>query len=214
LKPAESQDQFPNHHQNEIMGDHIDDTLALLKTNKIPEKKWDAFLKLCRKNEKSGVWDQLPEPRLAKDIAATQKWLDQELSKMPKATGIYLGLDTLNMSGAKGFNLEIGGSTKAESSTREVNWIYECSKYGKRHLIGSLRAFNRVYMAARWEEISSHADYLLPLGYSGLVLGAAIENLTDKKDRVFAWGFHDGDMFLLGRRIGTKFTPEFCLTEE
>jgi hypothetical protein len=196
------------------MGDYIDDTLALLKTSKTPEKKWEAFLKLCRKSNKSGVWDQLPEPKLVTDIAAAQKWLDQELSKMPKAPGIYLGLDTLNMSGPKGFNLGIGGSTKAEATAEDVNWTYECSKYGKPHLIGSLRGFNRVYTAARWEDVSSHADYLLPLGYSGLVLGAAIGNLADKKDRVFAWGFHDGDMFLLGRRIGTKFTPEFCLTED
>lgn len=196
------------------MDDRIDGTLRILRSRRKPDRKWISLLNLYQKHRKSALWRLLPPPNFSKDIAAARKWLAKELGKMPKSTGIYLGLDTLNMIGPGGFNVGISGVSTVKASTTDTDWIFSQSKTGSAHRIAGLLSFRRIYSAPRWEDISEDADYLLPLGYSGLILGTALTELTDTKDRVIAWGFHDGDVFLLGRRIAGKFDPIFRLSEE
>lgn len=80
--------------------------------------------------------------------------------------------------------------------------------YGKSHVIRGLVDLHGAYTALD-EQLFSFADYVLFLGYSGLVLSSAVEQLTPavragKSGRLFAWGFHDGDIFPMTRAIGTK----------
>lgn len=195
------------------MNDYIDKTLLLLKSKKSPTAKWEGLLRICKSSEKSGLWDELPEPGIEKDIAAASKWLALELGKMPKANGVCLGLDTLNMVGRGGFNVGISSCSKGEVSERDLGWVYSCSKRGKPHLIKSMLAFWRVYTSSRWEAVASHADYLLPLAYSGLVLSEAIAALPLSRHLHFAWGFHDGDLLFLGKIVDGSLIRVFSCPE-
>lgn len=195
------------------MGDYIDRTLAVLKSKKAPTVKWQALLKVCRTSKKSELWESLPEPKLETDIRAAHQWLVAELGRMPRANAICLGLDTLNMVGRGAFNVGISGGTKAELSEDDLSWAYSCTKRGKPHLIKGLAALRRVYAARRWEEVTEHADYLVPLAYSGLVLSEAAAMLVRPKPLMIAWGFHDGDLFLLGTMADGVFVRKFTVPE-
>jgi hypothetical protein len=62
-----------------------------------------------------------------------------------------------------------------------------------------------VYDQPQFESVSSFADYALFLRYSGLVLAEAMESVTVSEPFLAAWGFHDGDLFFLGRREPDRF---------
>ncbi len=124
---------------------------------------------------------------------------------MPNATGIYLGLDTLNMGEGEGTNIEFGGTAACDVSKDEVDWVYGKLKYGESHLIGGLYELQRIYSEPDWESSFSFTDYILFLGYSGIILGQAFIRLATKRRLLPAWGFHDGDLFVLGRKTPEKF---------
>ncbi|MDX2012330.1 MAG: LCCL domain-containing protein [Myxococcaceae bacterium] len=77
---------------------------------------------------------------------------------------------------------------------------------GRNHLIRGLKRLKRVYGRREWQEHHSMADYLLFLGYSGLVLRDAVRAQAWRGNTVVAWGFHDGDLFSLARADPTGVT--------
>jgi hypothetical protein len=112
-------------------------------------------------------------------------------------TGVYLGLDRLNMDDGCGMNVQIGGSRRPECLTAELqDWLEDDLWDGRDHLIRGLVDMHRVY--AREEgPVFGFADYALFLGYSGFVLAAAIERLSPAtrsgaKGRLYAWAFTTG----------------------
>ena len=160
------------------------------------------------KQAPASLWKRLPDIDIAGDVAEAVEWLRKELRGRDSATGIYLGLDTLNMDGGRGTNVEIGGSGKAVPLENGLEWMYGCTWYGESHLIRGLLEMHGAYSQEK-EGLSSFADYVLFLGYSGLILASAIEALerpvrAGKKGRLFAWGFHDGDIFPLLRATARK----------
>jgi len=124
---------------------------------------------------------------------------------MPDASGIYLGLDTLNMDGSKGTNLQIGGSTSCEMASDSLEWLEEKMTYGERHLISGLHKLRKVYSQPKWEELYEFSDYILFLTYSGIVLEQAFVRLRFPNPLLVVWGFHNGDIFILGRNTGDHF---------
>lgn len=189
------------------MADQIDRILDLVRTMKTPQVSWKLLLELCAAAHPSDTSAKLPTPDFSRDVKMTSEWFSEELSANGEGRpGIYLGLDTLNMEDrgpryVKPKNIEIGFSSAGAPAKLDLEYIYKCDNYGSDHLIESLRDLKRVYHQA---DISSEADYELFLGYSGVVLLAAIEQLHTR-DFIATWGFHDGDMFLLCRRYGGRY---------
>jgi hypothetical protein len=64
----------------------------------------------------------------------------------------------------------------------------------------------RVYEREQWQEAFSLCDYIFFLGYSGVILSQAFERIATPRTLLPAWGFHDGDMFALGRTQDGTFT--------
>lgn len=149
----------------------------------------------------SPLWKSLPTPDLTTDVKRAGDWLRKQRQACPiqNITGIYLGLDTLNMGGFGGFNLEIALTPQCDPSSNASAWIYDCPWRGTHHLIKGLRLLAREYSKPAFREAFSFADYALFLGYSGIVLAHALPALTEASPLLAAWGFHDGDMFLLAR---------------
>jgi hypothetical protein len=55
------------------------------------------------------------------------------------------------------------------------------------------------YARPGWQRLFDAADYVLFLGYSGVVLAEAAAHVRWPRRTLVVWGFHDGDLFVLGR---------------
>lgn len=186
----------------------IDGLTEIVRTSPDAASGWTRLVDFCRDEHPGPLWSELPAIDPARDVSTAWKWLKDQMHRgaAPKpARGVYLGLDTLNMEGGDAYNVEIGATKNCDPSKLETDWAYNCEWYGDRHLIAGLRDLKRVYEAPRYGEASAFADYALFLGYSGLVLANAIERLAGTSPFLAAWGFHDGDLFFLGRRDAGGF---------
>lgn len=190
--------------------DLIPDILALVHENDDPVVGHERLLALCERAVSSPGWSKLPVLDVERDVADAARWLEDELGRRPQTTGVYLGLDTLNMRFLVGTNVEIGGSIRPDVSADDLNWLFAGLWYGNKHLIRGLRQHHRVYRKLS-PELFELADYVLFLAYSGLVLSSAIARLPPRARaagngaRIYAWGFHDGDFFPLARAEGDRF---------
>ncbi|MCU0697466.1 MAG: hypothetical protein MUC96_13145 [Myxococcaceae bacterium] len=186
----------------------VSEVLELIRGAPNPEAGWRGLLAICRAAEPSALWATLPAPDVAADVTSASSWLRAELAR-PQAlncTGVYLGLDTLNMRFPWGSNVELGFSTRALAHDVELSWVFQRLTRGRNHLIRGLKRLKRVYGRREWQEHDAMADYLLFLGYSGLVLRDAVRAQAWRGNTVVAWGFHDGDLFSLARADPTGVT--------
>jgi len=167
-----------------------------------PQSAWAEVVSLCRDIEPSRLWELLPVPDIERDILAATDWLSSQIRALPDANGIYFGLDTLNMDQGRGTNVEIGGSQACNPSQDKIEWVYGKLTHGRSHLIRGLFELQQVYSQPKWEPVFSFADYILFLGYSGVVLGQAFHRLSTDRGLLSAWGFHDGDLFALPEVTG------------
>jgi hypothetical protein len=184
----------------------IDATLNVLRKKDSPEGKWRALIELWSKLHPSPVWEKL-EPHLAEDIDAAETWLREHLRESP-SRGLYLGLDTLNMDGGAGTNVEIAGTSDCEPMSKVTDWAFSCEWSGEPHLIRGLVAMKQLYDQSN---VAAAADYLVFLGYSGLVFGEAIVRLKPLEPILVVWGFHDGDLFRLARATPDGSKPLYSL---
>lgn len=169
-----------------------------------PEKAFKNILAAAKKKCPSVDWMQFSGKHLSKDITAAQKWIQKYINKLPTANGIYLGLDTLNMDKGKGTNVEIGLHTRCDPAKFSADWAFDCDGYGAGHLIKGIYLFEKLIQSAGKNE--SLVEYVIFLGYSGIVLREALLKVKVKGDFTSCWGFHDGDLFLLLNKIGQKRT--------
>ena len=154
--------------------------------------------------------DSVPEIDISADISAAQRWLKKEAADS-SVTGIYLGLDTLNENEGTGKNIEIGFTCDAHPQSPDIEWIYKLKKYGTDHLIHGIYELHawyypehRVY-ADHDYDLQLLLDYIFFLGYSGVILAAAIQQEQLQDHCLFVWGFHDGDLGPLCRWSPTGF---------
>jgi hypothetical protein len=190
----------------------VKDLMDILRDLEAVETSWPTLLQFFAKSHPSGLWAALPEPDLQQDVVAASAWITREIDlhrRFAPPTGLYFGLDTLNMDSdprehpgvCRPFNVEIGGCSQCDPSELTMDWTFHCDWHGHAHLIEGLRALKHVYDEERWpSDDSEFADYMVVLGYSGLALAAAIANLESLDDYLAVWGFHDGDMFYLARK--------------
>jgi hypothetical protein len=139
------------------------------------------------------------------DISAATEWIKKCLKNVPEVRGIYLGLDTLNMEYGKGSNVEIGMNSKCDPTKISIDWAFDCDTYGDRHLIKGLYSFFANFTGPD-DENKYLAEYVIFLGYSGIVLREALLKASIPSDFISCWGFHDGDLLLLMNSIGGKVT--------
>ncbi|MHA4812569.1 hypothetical protein ACX0G9_31035 [Flavitalea flava] len=148
----------------------------------------------------SKIWEEFRDMSFIDDISDATNWIQRTLDDFPNTKGIYLGLDTLNMNGGKGSNVEIGLNSKCDPSLLSMEWVFDCDQYGPNHLIKGLYSNSESGKWTRDEE--SMAEYVVFLGYGGLILRESLLEVKIKNDFISNWGFHDGDMFLLVNKVG------------
>jgi hypothetical protein len=185
----------------------IYETLAIVRDHSSPTIAWEDILSLCRVASPTKPWATLPNLDLERDISAATAWLTSQLARFPNAVGIYLGLDTLNMGEGDGKNIEFGCTSDCDACTDSVDWLYNDQlKYGDDHLIYGLYELQRIYETESWKDAYSLCDYIFFLGYSGIVFAQAFARLSTLGTLLPVWGFHDGDMFVMGRKQNGEFT--------
>jgi hypothetical protein len=182
----------------------IDETRSTLRIEENPKKAFLKILDFSKQKLPSKIWDEFVNMNIERDVQETQKWLRQNLEEFPDFRGIYLGLDTLNMDNGSGSNLGIGLSNNCDPKEFSDEWAYECEYYGESHLIKSLSEVSNCFdNTEKWtDEERDFSEYIIFLGYSGIILREALKNLRITKDYISIWGFHDGDMFFLIHKIG------------
>lgn len=184
----------------------FDKLLSELENQKDPDKAFSNIVGFGNDALPSKIWETFKDVKLEKDIQEATNWIQSTIDEFPEAKGIYLGLDTLNMDNGKGTNVEIGLSDDCDPHVFSDEWTYECENYGDSHLIGSLYSVSDSFSnEKKWSnDETSFAEYLIFLGYSGVVLREALLKVKIKNDFISIWGFHDGDMFYLVNKIGEK----------
>ncbi len=108
------------------------------------------------------------------------------------------------MDEGSGTNVEIGLSESCDPGEFSDEWAYNCKNFGESHLIKGLFDVSYTFIdQEKWEKDERKvAEYVVFLGYSGVVLREALLNATIKNDFLSIWGFHDGDMFFLLQKNG------------
>ncbi|MFL6629075.1 MAG: hypothetical protein ACJ8G1_21715 [Vitreoscilla sp.] len=184
----------------------IDEMFRILRQVADAKAAWASQLKLLQRRFPSDLWSNLVEADIRRDSDAAAAWLEASLERAQAPVGVYLGLDTLNMDGGSGHNLEIGWTSNANVDGDDIGWVYEGLEYGPRHLLDGLVGMHSTYSLPQWEQQFSNADYMIFLGYSALILREALQKAAAPAPALIAWGFRDGDIFLLGRKDATTFT--------
>lgn len=180
--------------------------LTIVRDHRDPGEAWVDVVNVCQAASPNAPWAKLRDPAFERDRKRATTWVREQLTLLPEVTGIYLGLDTLNMNGGEGANIEFGGTDECDPETDGIEGLEnDALVYGHDHLIRGLCELHEIYSSREWEKAFSVCDYGLFLGYSGLVLTQVFERLRTKRSLLPAWGFHDGDMFLLGRKQGSSF---------
>jgi hypothetical protein len=189
----------------------IDDILEIVRTARDAREGYAQLLQLCGRRTRLRSWPALPAIDADRDVSAATVWLHAQLVRRTSTTGVYLGLDTLNMRNGRGTNVELGGSTEADLKASHAHRWLQFGElwYGSKHLIRSLVRLRKRYFALD-DDLRLFADYVFFLGYSGLVLTAAIARLpptvrAGRFGRLYVWGFHDGDLYPLVRAKGDRF---------
>lgn len=182
----------------------IDKTLRILREEPDSIKAFKKIVKLGNDTLPSSVWNEFVSMNIIGDIEDAKEWLKIQLDSFPDYNGIYLGLDTLNMEDGEGYNIEIGLSDCCNPSIFNAEWSYECPYYGDNHLIKGLSKVSDCFPPKgnlKWsDEEQSLTEYLIFLGYSGIIIRDALMRLNLKNDFLSVWGFHDGDLFFLIQR--------------
>jgi hypothetical protein len=184
----------------------VDETLAAIRANTSMPEAWTKIVNGCKASYPQLPWNSLPALNFERDVAAAINWLQVQLEDIPEACVIYLGLDTINMRDGEGTNIEFGGTANCASLRADADWLVEARLvYGDSHLILGLYELKSVYETVPWEIAYDLCDYIFFLGYSGIVLADAFDRLPTKRTLIPVWGFHDGDLFMLGRKEAGKF---------
>lgn len=184
----------------------IDEILGILRQFADAKAAWDSQLKLLQRSFPSDLWSNLLEADIRRDSDAAAAWLEASLEQVKAPVGVYLGLNTLNMDCGAGHNLEVGWTSNANVDADDTGWVYQGLQYGPRHLLDGLVGMHSIYSLPQWKQQFSNADYMIFLGYSGLILREALQKAAIPVPALITWGFHDGDIFLLGRKDATTFT--------
>jgi len=184
----------------------VPQTLNEIRNEPDVRKAWNNILELGGQKLNSAIWDKCRDMSLAQDIFGATHWLQSVMNDFPLTKGIYFGLDTLNMDKGRGHNLEVGFHFSCDPHEISDNWCYDCEYFPDPYLIEGLYHFSELLSKKNtWtKEEREFTEYLIFLGYSGLVLREALLKLNTKNDFLSIWGFHDGDTFFLVQKLGDK----------
>lgn len=186
----------------------IEGILEIVRSASDATQGWNRLRSLLKKSKPSRLWDRFENVDPARDVESSRVWLQKLLPTVDCARpihGIYLGLDTCSAD-IRGHNVEIATTTSCNPSSLDLNWIFGCNREHECHLIFGLLEMKRVYEQKMWMKFRDFAEYSLFLGYSGLILAEALNDQLLSESFLAAWGFHDGDIFPLGRGDNNKFT--------
>ncbi len=176
-----------------------DEILSCVRQRSDPRRALGELRSVGQKHMESPLWDGVNTPDCAADVEAAAEWLNRNLAK-DCPPGVYLGLDTCNERDGSGKNIEIGMTDQVDPKRDDLEWIFDGLDYGDNHLIRGLYEIHKGYESFGLDESKSLLpDYIFFMGYSGVVLAAAIEKLNWRWKALYVWGFHSGDLALLAR---------------
>ncbi|HEV2292946.1 MAG TPA: hypothetical protein VGR35_03770 [Tepidisphaeraceae bacterium] len=165
------------------------------------------------------VWKVLAALKWADDVAAVREaWVERARTCIPpEASGIYFGIDGLNMPEGKG--VELGCSSGHLPGWQSIDYVFNCETYCPDLPLPSLTAlYTWLHAGGGYDTFGPvdnlHVEYPICLGVSALVFRDALRGVDawslvgETTERCFAIGFHDGDLLRLGRGTLTGFVND------
>lgn len=160
------------------------DALRAIGQNHLPQRKWGKI--------------RFP-PLFQTDVLEAVKWIN-DVVLQHRPTNVYLALDALNEQDGQGKNVATGMTRAVDPDAELRGWDPSWEGPSEHHLMWGLFELHQQYLA--WDlryPANVLADYILFMGYSGLVYAAAIERSQCNFDCRFVWGFGEDAPFPLVR---------------
>ena len=166
------------------------------------------------KYQPSSLWSEISPLSIERDVLLTKSWIIDQFNapKFPRTTitGVYFGLDTLNMRNGQGKNIEIGGSTLFNHQQPSNDWPFHNSWYGEETLVKGLFEIAEL-VKEEDSDLVWFSDFYVWMTYTGLILIEIFETtnpntlLTGAPARNIIFGHHDGDLCSLGTLFPSGF---------
>ena len=201
---------------------HFNDIASVVRSRPSIEQGRDALYELVLQHHPRSnrpLWRLLDSLDWDADVARVSDALAErfQVDVTPDVTGIYLGIDGINMPGGKG--IEFGCSTAWSPAARDLDYVYHCERYLDDLPMPTLAAYYDWYYNAPDSSVRHpeclFVEFPVCLGMSALVVCHALARLdpslvcgASKSTRCIAYGFHDGDMMRLGRATPEGFVNE------
>lgn len=184
----------------------LDEMLEIIARSEDPTDAFENILALGEEHFESEIWGEFMEMELEDDIDLATEWLQKNYDRFPQSTGIWLGVETAHMDDIEGMNLEVGFSKTCNPADDATEWSYDCADFGEPLLLPGLYEVAYAFELQEFDQDErEYAEYLVCLGYTGLVLREALKKLKSNQDFMAIWGFVEGDAFGLLRKKGSQF---------
>jgi hypothetical protein len=171
-----------------------DEILSIVREFRDAAEAFNALKGIGIKQSRSSIWDDIPTPNVELDIWNAHAWLSENITEF-QPTGVALWFDTLNECRGDGTNVGIGMTREADPKSLSIKWAFDCQRYGDGHLIQGIYEAHEAYK----EFGLILPNYLFYVGYGGVVLVSALEQIAPNWDCLITWGFHDGGLGYLAR---------------
>jgi hypothetical protein len=178
----------------------VDEVRAVVRSGDNEKIAFDALRELGAKHLPRRKWNNLRLPALFEtDVLEAAIWIKDNVVPY-RATNVFLALDTMNERDGQGKNVTSLITRSLDPSAELKDWGHACEGPKALHLVWGLFGLHQLYL--KWDleyPASVLVDYVIFLGYSGLMYAAAVERSCLKDDCRFVWGFGEDTPFPLVR---------------
>jgi hypothetical protein len=178
----------------------IEEVRAVVRAGGDESAAFGALREIWLKHLPRRKWGKIQLPALFHtDVLEASKWINDVVLPY-RPSNVYVALDTLNEQDGQGKNVATGMTRAVDPNAAVDNWDPSWEGPRERHLVWGLFELHQRYLKWGLEYPASVlADYVMFMGYSGLVYVAAIERSSLKLDCRFVWGFGEGGPYPLVR---------------
>ena len=176
----------------------VDEVRAVVRQGGDEKCVFDALRAIGSKHLPRRRWDKIRVPVLFEaDVLETTKWINGVVA-LYQASNAYVALDTLNENDGQGKNVSTGMTRMLDSAAELHGWDPKWEGPRECHLVWGLFELHQSYLKWGLEYPARVlADYVMFMGYSGLVYAAAVERSTLRENCRFVWGFGEDMPFPL-----------------
>ena len=195
--------------------DSFEYTKRIVKSGMSVEDGMRELIDHCKETSTNDLWDLIEEIDFGESVPEAEKWLVKILSNQPpesEVNSFWFGLFNPVLPDKKtGCDFYISGSDCFDPNDKYGDWACDPIYFPKGRYARS-KVLHEIYRIISLDkEIKLFGEYVLCLGYTGLLLTNIFKNLDpelligESNERHIAVGFDSGDFILLGKVDASGF---------